>query len=804
MRLFFLVQILFLLGIQREVYSQGNNDCSTRILNNCNYILNNTFTPNILYIPADHYQDPFDPQIISLIPDWKRSHGSPNIYDGTNYPNTLPFPNSGYSRMGSGNDPLDGSNYSEGIVEKIPPLSTGSKYALSFFKKRDTFTPLNFPTDRFFIILMHCEDYNSFDPYSNSIPQYPINHQIIYCERRLENTTWEQVFISFVPNRNYDMIWIFPQQSTTNQNAGAALFSFPELISLQGFTAGPTPNTSSGQCLVTIGPTTPNCSVRNAVFTWYGPSGLAITAPQNQQIQIDASNPQNIGTWTLSMSVPSAVNPASNTCSQLLTTVSSTVEVQVCRTESWPKVYSYGRLPSSLLKDNSGNFLVKFLELDMNQSINHIGPSPIPNSGPYDVTFNYSSNGVTNWFKSQSNNGTPPLTSNPYFVLGSGDVQWSDYTYSYPNEYYSITTGNSLPGPIIVPATETIIAETTTGTFITKNATSVFVHSPSFGTTSISVTNLIYSKFNAASNKLFIATYNSLSSSYTFKIFQLSGNILNLLSSTIIQESSYVLTFAQIDDLDNVYVIRNNVLEKYNYQTNTFTPVVISNYTNSNILGFTSSNPYTENKCLVINKIENNIYFLDLSALESRKINVSNFPYPTQFPIFQTILWGYRYLVDNGFLYITGSTEANLSNHDLVIGTQTIPAIGSSFHSVFFTKFNLLIDFTNRHSNNEQALTQNASTENITIPTIGKNHKLSLIPNPTKGIIRISFSTNFSSLLTDFSVFLLANNGNRLATYTIKNGLAKSIDVSTLPPGIYYIQIVNNKEQLSIKSFIKL
>jgi hypothetical protein len=311
-------------------------DCTPITVAGCNKITNNTFgAPG--YNPADPNQavDPFG---LQLVTNWLPSHGTANIYDGVNilFAGTPPFAGAGFARMGVFNDP--GGNKGEGIVQKIPALTTGRNYGLSFFLKMAQATTGNTnPVQKFYVVLMHCAGYNGAYSSDYITPPLPAASQVVYCETNLLTTSWKQVFNAFTPNSNYDMIWVYPETTGTPANNTAnALFAYPELIDLAApaFTAGPAPAPVYPNCTVTIGPATPNCGVKNAVFTWTGPSGQTIIAPASQQIQVDAGNPQNAGNWTLTMSVPGTVN-TNNTCSQPVN-VQASVVVPYCSSCATP------------------------------------------------------------------------------------------------------------------------------------------------------------------------------------------------------------------------------------------------------------------------------------------------------------------------------------------------------------------------------------------------------------------------------------------------------------------------------------
>lgn len=304
-------------------------------MNTCNIIQNNNFTPTDTYDPGNATMA-FDPFSLGYVPQWVQSHGTPNIYDPYHPLSTAPpLPATGFAFMANlyVYDPIQQMMVpgSEGIAQKIPALKTGDKYAMSFFKflSLGNIQPSP-PVNEFYIVLMHCSDYNNFNTGVYFIPPFPVNSQIVYCEANVINTSWQQVLGSFTANDNYDMLWVLTKPNDNSQMGfrGVA-FAYPEIVNVQTFSAGPEPTPTPPNCVVTIGPKKPNCAVANAVFTWHGPSSQTITAPANQKIQVDASDPLNVGVWTLRMTVPGAQAPA-GACITQSTDIFATVNVASC------------------------------------------------------------------------------------------------------------------------------------------------------------------------------------------------------------------------------------------------------------------------------------------------------------------------------------------------------------------------------------------------------------------------------------------------------------------------------------------
>jgi len=318
--------------ITPPLYESILQGCSTPPLNGCNYLRNSPFQPNVSYDPNifSHLVDPFNFNgINTLITDWEVATGTPQVWNNSGFFANYPVPPTGlnYYFGATSFNPVLNRIMCESVVQKIPTLSTAKTYVLSFQKTYKSWLELlppdntNFPLFSFRIVLMRCQDYNlTFLPQgqiSYDVPNPPAISQTIYCESNVNNPNWQQVFLKFTPNYNYDLMWIFPSgEPGLNRNSGL-LVTQPELIDVTNFSAGSNPSPTSPGCSVTIGPPTPNCGPTGAEFKWTGPQGQTPTVPSNQQITFDASLPGNAGTWTLSMTMPNAITTNSNhVCSE--------------------------------------------------------------------------------------------------------------------------------------------------------------------------------------------------------------------------------------------------------------------------------------------------------------------------------------------------------------------------------------------------------------------------------------------------------------------------------------------------------
>lgn len=782
---FFFTLLIFCASCIKS-YSQIE-DCGARILNGCNFITNNTFTPSSQYIPANHWADPFRYQPESLIPEWRASHGSPNVYDGINYPNTLPFPGARYAGMAAGYIIDDPTN--EGIVQKITTLQAGKEYAFSFFKKKDTFNPLAGSVDNLFIVLMHCSDYATFNTDLHVIPQRPANSQEIFNTGVVSNTEWEQIFFCFRAEQNYNMVWVYPQQNRFTPNTGYVLFSYPEIIDISAFNAGPNPTPTLPNCNVTIGPQNPNCGVRNALFTWTGPSNQTINAPPNQQIQVNAADLPNVGQWTLSMTVPNAVN-SNNQCD-----IRSTISIPTCRAAVWPKVY-YGDKYPQLFKGQNGNIYLDIGLHNISPNINHIGVLPTP---PFDnsFTFQYNSlSGATDWV-----NRDQVVT----YVFNSGDLQVYTTAGGIGQNYISGSTGLPIAPPINLPPGHKVIGEKSSNEFIVlhRYVIGMMVHTDLYlyvGNTPVSSYQLdwVHSiKYNPISKKLFVILYLPLPGyPSALAVFDLTNNTFNIDPNT----NPYVPLdlydrVVQVDDFDRIYVVHNGILQIFNYTIGSYTPVNIPGFSNNNIVAFysdseiSSNGSYTGNKCLIGQVAEEKIYALDLVGLTQRNISTANFLDPSH------SFWASEstdYIIDGNSVFLAGSIHGSIQNF-VRFGNQQINFLGVGDFSNFLTKLDLNVDFEDRSTENDNKLLE----ENLLT--------VKLFPNPSQNSIRINISDTGREKRDSYSYIISIFNKENNIVFRKGNYQSESeIDISRLKTGIYYVEVIGANGIRAVRSFVKL
>ncbi len=425
----------------------------------------------------------------------------------------------------------------------------------------------------------------------------------------------------------------------------------------------------------------------------------------------------------------------------------------------WPKVY-VGKGNLGLIKDNNGSIYMSVHEfLPVKDQINHIGFSPPFQTGtPANNYEQYTSN----YFNSTTNTvWGKPLVS-PIFALTNGTIQVSD------GSYINAITGASSSAPTFVPIGEIIIAETNfpTQTYVTKKNYELHFYTNSSSLTHSTTWNITH-KFNRTSNKLYISE-----STGNLKIFDLTNN-------TSTQTSIPSSTLVAIDNLDNIYLIVNNVLQKYDLSLGLI-PVSIPGFNNNTIMEVSNDNPNAENKCLVFNESENNFYALDFNNTISRKIHINT--------VYAKV---FSYLFDNNDVYIAGYNK----DQPFYIGNQIIPFLSydcRATHNCFITKLNLQTDFTARETNNV------LSAE--TVKSFSFDFILS--PNPMQNNVKINITETGKSSYTVYHVTIVNNTGRPVFKME-KYISGTDIKLYGLKKGFYYIELTNLKGEKVAKRLLK-
>ncbi len=320
-------------------FIDGNFNCSAeQTISGCNYIPNPNFQLIDPTLPSNGYSAFFYNNVV----DWSDTHGTSDVL---NAQPPLTSPSSNYVRMivGGVNISPDGSapvisGSSEGIAVKTRTLQANKTFLLSFFMRSDIVSNNQIPAAQnvnFKIALVKCQNFPIFTSFA--IPPLTNPNQVIYCENfsNLESTPWKQIVVRFTTSEEFNMLRIFPEllQFPPTLSGSAIYFAFPEIIDITNFSIGTPPIPTLGNCTINIGPTIPNCSIANAIFTWNGPNGLSIIPPSSQQISIDASVSSNAGIWNLQMTVPNSQIPL-NSClnsANIPVNVSNSLSVAACQ-----------------------------------------------------------------------------------------------------------------------------------------------------------------------------------------------------------------------------------------------------------------------------------------------------------------------------------------------------------------------------------------------------------------------------------------------------------------------------------------
>lgn len=222
------IYLLFLVSILTSIVNaqvlSNRVDCTPTNAPPCNLIQNSDFNHTNPY-------DVNDPFTRNNIYNWTSTHGSPQITDPLNSSIVPPASATGFAYMYATAPASQFSPYTgEGIAQKVSALSSLTTYDMSFYIRFSPWT-FNVPKlDEFYIVLLNCSDVNSFPSNTHNIPPIPVNSQIIYHTTNVTNLSWLQIQFSFRPNSNYNMVWIFPKQTTGSASVDFAL----PVISISG------------------------------------------------------------------------------------------------------------------------------------------------------------------------------------------------------------------------------------------------------------------------------------------------------------------------------------------------------------------------------------------------------------------------------------------------------------------------------------------------------------------------------------------------------------------------------------------
>lgn len=370
-------------------------DCTPVTANSCNHSSNNTFS-----IPSGANCNTcytiFDGDVASWLP----SHGTPDVNPPwTSTVSPTGVPNANFAWM------IARSNYvrqeigGEGIAQKIPPVTPGNYYTLSFLLQKADF--LGFggwetgPMDQLNIVLMHCEDAPATFRSDYELPNIPINSQQVVCLNYIAHTSWEQYAVGFTPNDDYDMILIYPsvgyrpfQTFPNNFNPAtyisAIAFAYPELMPASKF-AITTELDDPNDCEITL---SVKCGITNAVYTWRDPYGNVLG--QGSTINVPAGRP---GIYRASMTVPPSPGSSNNGCSDNNPTITAQIDLTPLNTgrlQVTKAIATYDVRPDGINVFKTGKQTTDFLSSSSCTTYNFYNICRFIDEGT--ITFNLSSN----------------------------------------------------------------------------------------------------------------------------------------------------------------------------------------------------------------------------------------------------------------------------------------------------------------------------------------------------------------------------------------------------------------------------
>jgi hypothetical protein len=465
------------------------------------------------------------------------------------------------------------------------------------------------------------------------------------------------------------------------------------------------------------------------------------------------------------------VTNTNNNCSQLL---SATVNVPPCNV--WPKAYGTGDGPGSVLKDNKGNVILTTSDISNSSTFfNHVGVRP----GPLEdlsKTFQYTSNGVTNWTKYQDV---------PFFAFKSGVLEMigPNLGSGAPVTFIDGTTGNNVTAPVNLSPGEIILAETNSNAVITALYNQLKVYSSGgTSTTAVSGSGSHY-KFNPITNNLDVIISGLFGPSLS--IYHFNGVSFDPPQSYSLPYSWWNTQSVHFDSHDRYYFLQipnygsnNQVLKQFDYTTGLITTVNIPGFNNQFLsLGSYNSN-YASDKIIMFNTSDNYLYALDFSTTPgSKKILTTNFTPP------------YSYDIDGDDLYLLST---NIGGNAVTIGNQNIPAGNQNYAvPIYIAKLNIQTDFNFRSN---QAVTPALVTSKI---------QVSVQPNPSYNTIDLGILYDKKKVQGNYLITITNSTGR--VVLKSKTTLSNTrLNTSNWEKGVYYVEITNEKGEKSSTSFIKL
>lgn len=117
-------------------------------------------------------------------------------------------------------------------------------------------------------------------------------------------------------------------------------------------------------------------------------------------------------------------------------------------------------------------------------------------------------------------------------------------------------------------------------------------------------------------------------------------------------------------------------MKYFDYQTGPPSTVIIPGFNNNNLQLIANLDPYTGNRCLVYNMIDNYLYYIDVNSLTSKKVLCTGMGYNLQG------------IFNNNDVFLNGKYH-----NQFQIGNQSIPSLPAYLVKIFVTKLNIQSDF---------------------------------------------------------------------------------------------------------------
>jgi|GEM_PF-6891255 len=455
----------------------------------------------------------------------------------------------------------------------------------------------------------------------------------------------------------------------------------------------------------------------------------------------------------------------------------------------WPKSYSFTRGARQLtINPLNNHLLVQYYAgcTCFSFQHNHAGVA-IPTSGTSgNIRIHYDGNNAySNYYVPDGAVG-PSLPN--MFCNNSGELLTRNGTTD--TKVFNFGTGQLISS---LPFSDEILAQTSTNKYLTISATNVLNLVDAAGAIYYSVqlpNAAAFAKYDKANDILYYYDHGNHYSA--FQVFATTiGTLFQQSLPTPTPPSGYIYNVCSITGNGIMYYLHDLQLMKYDPATFNFSMANFAGLNNNSLTKCKSSNPYIDNKILLLNSSNEFIYLIDHLTGSVKKINYQN--------------GNGAFISDFSFdnvqqnIFLTGIT----TTIPLTIGNQNIPTPPGGSYSVFVTKLNLnefsLMQTEDNYSSN--------IAENISSPDKPGNVAQKVIfdaivsPNPAKNWVSVRIPDGFS-VNSMYTVSIYNNVGVNVLEQR-KTEKSIFIDLQKLNPGLYFMVIRDEKGNRSSKSFVK-